>query len=210
MARTSKKAPGKKCIRCNRTLPLDDFYPNRMWASQMYRDAWCKDCARKFVHTREDLGKYCFENNRKIKDVAWEAAKKKAQYSLANNKKYIDPATPAEERAKIEEEAISQAFFQIMNMVYAYEYEENVMVSKTDQSREAVAHEFSNPNDKPVYDTTWRGWFTPTEIKMLEDIYAQYDQDFVLDNVNIRDYARKVAKASLNADIAEDQMRRGQ
>ena len=44
----------------------------------------------------------------------------------------------------------------------------------------------------------------------MEDIYSQYEEDFVLDNVNIRDYARKVAKASLNADIAEDKMRRGQ
>lgn len=97
-----------------------------------------------------------------------------------------------------------------MNMAYAYEYEENVRVSQVGSNSEMAAHEFSQPDDKPVYDTTWRGWFTPTELKMLDDIYAQYEQDFVLDNVNIQDYARKVAKASLNADIAEDKMRRGQ
>jgi hypothetical protein len=96
-----------------------------------------------------------------------------------------------------------------MNSNYAYEYEENVRAT-SDKTSDKMLHEFSDPDDKPRYDTVWRGWFTPTEIKMLEDIYAQYEQDFVLDNVNIRDYARKVAKASLNADIAEDKMRRGQ
>ena len=32
----------------------------------------------------------------------------------------------------------------------------------------------------------------------------------MLDNVSMRDYARKVVKASMNADIAEDRMRKGQ
>ena len=97
-----------------------------------------------------------------------------------------------------------------MNANYAYEYEENLRVNVSNSTRDMVTHEFSDPDDKPRYDTTWRGWFTPTEIQMLEQIYSQYEQDFVLDNVNIQDYARKVTKASLNADIAEDKMRRGQ
>lgn len=66
-----------------------------------------------------------------------------------------------------------------------------------------------DPN-KRSYNRKWGGFFTNEEIEALEDIYSQYEEDFVLDNVNIRDYARKVAKASLNADIAEDKMRRGQ
>lgn len=210
MATRGKKVPAKKCIRCNRTLTLDDFFPHKLWASQMYRDAWCKDCAKKFVHNHEDLMKYCFENNRKLTDAGWEGAKKKAKYALANNRKWIDPATPQEERDRIEEEAICQAWFNVMNLAYAYEYEENLRVSSADSVSNMAAHEFTDPEDKPRYDTTWRGWFTPTEIKMLDEIYAQYEQDFVLDNVNIQDYARKVAKASLNADVAEDKMRRGQ
>lgn len=205
---TKNKASGKRCVRCNKTLPLDEFFPNKLWASQLYRDAWCKNCAKEFVHTREDVGKYCFENNRKLTDKGWDAARKKAQYLLSNNKKWIDPATPKEEMDRIEQEATAQAFFYVMNLSSIYEYEENLRV--VGNTRETVVHEYADPEDKPRYDTTWRGWFTPTEITMLEDIYAQYEQDFILDNVNIRDYARKVAKASLNADIAEDKMRRGQ
>ena len=63
---------------------------------------------------------------------------------------------------------------------------------------------------KLEYNKKWRGRFTRDQIQELEATYAQYEEDFVLDNENLRDYARKVAKASLNADIAEDRMRRGE
>ena len=65
-------------------------------------------------------------------------------------------------------------------------------------------------NEKPVYDASWRGWFTPHQLAALNATYEEYEKDFDLSNVSMRDYARKVAKASLNADIAEDKMRRGE
>jgi len=205
-----KKAAGKRCIHCNRTLPLDDFFMNKLWASQFCRDAWCKDCARKFVHDRETLRKYLFENNRKFKENGWEASKKKALYALSTNKKWIDADTPPEEKAKLAEEAIAQAYLRIMNMVAIYEYEENVRVNGTESTEDLVVHEFADPDDKPVYDDEWGGWFTPTEIRRLNKLYQKYSEDFKLDTINQSDYARKVIKASLNADIAEDKYRRGQ
>lgn len=204
------KKPSKLCIRCNQILPLEKFSANKLWASQQYRDAWCIDCAKKYCVDMDTVKQYCFENNRAFLDKAWEAAKKKAQYSLSNNKIWLNPNTPAEKKAEEENKAIADAFLAIKNNAYAYEYEENVRVSEKDTTREAVTHEFTDEENKPIYDTVWRGWFTPKQIEILDAIYAQYEEDFVLDNVNIRDYARKVAKASLNADIAEDKMRRGQ
>lgn len=62
---------------------------------------------------------------------------------------------------------------------------------------------------KLVYSMDWGGYFLPEQIQRLEKIYSEYEDDFNLDNINARDYARKVAKASLNADIMEDKMRRG-
>ena len=55
-----------------------------------------------------------------------------------------------------------------------------------------------------------RGYFTKDQIAILDATYEEYERDFDLGNVSVRDYARKVAKASLNADIAEDKMRRGE
>lgn len=63
---------------------------------------------------------------------------------------------------------------------------------------------------KARYSKVWSGTFTDEQIEILEEKYSQYEEDFVLDNVSIRDYARKTCKASLNADIAEDRMRRGE
>ena len=73
-----------------------------------------------------------------------------------------------------------------------------------------MIHEFTDDRNKPYYDKVWQGWFTPEQVEWMEEKYAQYSEDFVLDNVNMQDYTRKVIKASLNADLAEDRMRRGQ
>ena len=203
-----KKIASKLCIRCNRIMPLEKFSANKLWASQQYRDVWCTECAREFCKDEETVRRYCFENNRKFKEKAWEAAKKKAQYDLANNKVWLNPLTSPEDKKKEEDLAAARSFLIIKNMSYAYEYEENLHVTNT--SREAVTHEFTDERNKPYYDKVWQGWFTPEQVEWMEDKYTQYSEDFVLDNVNMQDYTRKVIKASLNADLAEDRMRRGQ
>lgn len=203
-----KKKNSKLCIKCNRILPLENFSANRLWASQQYRDAWCTECTRDFCVDYDTVKEYCFHNNRVLKDKAWEAAKKKAVYDLNNNKIYLNPLTPPERKQKEESLAQARAFLMLKNNDYAYEYVENIHV--VDSTRDAIVHEFSDPEDRPYYDKVWRGWFTRDQVEMLNEIYAKYEEDFVLDNVNIQDYARKVAKASLNADMAEDRMRRNQ
>lgn len=92
-----------------------------------------------------------------------------------------------------------------MNMLGVYQYVENVNRPDT----QTPADQDGEPS-KLEYSKKWRGRFTREQIEELEATYAQYEEDFVLDNENLRDYAKKVAKASLNADIAEDRMRRGE
>ena len=203
-----KKTPSKLCIKCNRILPLEKFSANRLWASQQYRDAWCTECASNFCKDEETVKRYCFENNRVFKEKAWEAAKKKAAYDLNNNKVYLNPMTPPEKKKEEETLAQARAFLVVKNMPYAYEYVENIHVA--DVTRDEVVHEFTDERNKPYYDKVWQGWFTPEQVEWMEEKYAQYSEDFVLDNVNMQDYTRKVIKASLNADLAEDRMRRNQ
>ena len=205
-----KKIASKLCIRCNRIMPLEKFSKNQLWASQQYRDAWCTECAKKYCIDEETVKRYCFENNRKFLPKAWEAAKKKAQYDLGNNKVWLNPMTPPEEKQKEESLATARAFLVLKNMPYAYEYEENLRVADVDETRDMVAHEFTSEENKPYYDTVWQGLFTPEQVAWMNEKYQQYAEDFVLDNVNMQDYTRKVIKASLNADLAEDRMRRGQ
>lgn len=63
---------------------------------------------------------------------------------------------------------------------------------------------------KPIYSRVWRGTYTPEQIEMLDEQYEKLENDFELDDENRRDYARKVIRASFNADIAEDKYRRGE
>ena len=66
----------KICMRCNRVLPLIEYYPNKGWKQQMYRDSWCRDCAKEYCTDKEKLEQYCYENNRLWKDKYWETARK--------------------------------------------------------------------------------------------------------------------------------------
>ena len=208
-----RKTPvtSKLCVKCNRVLPLGDFYPHKEWAMQKYRDAWCKECAIQYCRDEETLKQYCYENNREWKDSFWGSAMKKAQYILAGDAKYINPKTSPDKKRELEVKTAARQFFSMMNLSQFYGYVENV-----GQDGEYVADiqpdeemEQRERQLKRTYNPKWGGSFTEDEIKYLEDAYSQYEEDFVLDNVNTRDYARKVAKASLNADIAEDKMRRG-
>ena len=74
------QVPSKLCVKCNRVLPLGDFYQNKDWVAQRYHDAWCKECAAQNCKDKESLERYCYENNRKWKDNFWDSAAKKAQY----------------------------------------------------------------------------------------------------------------------------------
>lgn len=195
----------KICLKCSRVLPLNQFYSNKAWAQQSYHDAWCRECAGRYCKDQESLKRYCFENNRKWDDSYWDMAQKKAQYFLSNNGTYLTASY--EQRKKLEDEAACRQFYTLMNMKAIYTFVDNVKTNDVFDDEKLRDRD----DDKTLhYDKKWRGYFTNDQIDTLEQIYSQYEQDFNLDNVNIRDYARKVAKASLNADIAEDKMRRGQ
>ena len=103
-----KKVASKLCIRCNRIMPLEKFSANKLWASQQYRDAWCTECSKQYCVDEETVKRYCFENNRKFKEKAWEAAKKKAQYDLANNKVWLNPMTSPEDKQREESLAVAK------------------------------------------------------------------------------------------------------
>ena len=205
------KVGSKLCIRCNRVLPFADFYPNKQWRVQSYRDAWCKDCVADHCHDLESQKEYCHDNNRRWEDSYYDSAMKKAQYVLATNAEYIDPKTSSKKRELIAGRTAARQFFSMMNMANFYCYVENIGEDRIPAPvEESKSDDSSAAQTKMTFNKKWRGYFTDEQIEALEDIYAQYEEDFVLDNVNIRDYARKVAKASLNADIAEDRMRRGE
>ena len=203
-----EKVPSKLCVRCGKVLPLTDFYPNKLWKAQRGRDAWCRECAAKYCKDKETLMEYCNDNNRLWKDTFWDSANKKAQYILATDPDFLSSSVSKKRKEELEGKTTCRQFFSMMNLGPFYTFVDRVGGDGTFviQAKEPIVEE---DGSQQKYNRKWAGNYTDEQIEILEEKYSQYEEDFVLDNVNIRDYARKVCKASLNADIAEDKMRRG-
>ena len=60
-----------------------------------------------------------------------------------------------------------------------------------------------------IYSEKWRGKYTESDIKSLDAYYAGLERDYKIITENHRDYARKIAKASLQMDKAFDEMING-
>lgn len=206
-----KQAASKLCIKCNTVLPLGSFYPNKDWVAQSYRDAWCRDCANKHCENKDTVIQYCTQNNRRFNSSCWDKAVTKAQSAVANNAEYVSPKTTTSKREKILEKTAVAQYFSMMNLLPYYSYNDNF-----DENGIYVGDVSSNIDDeekapvKAIYSRVWRGTYTPEQIEMLDEQYSKLENDFELDDENRRDYARKVIRASFNADIAEDKYRRGE
>ena len=60
-----------------------------------------------------------------------------------------------------------------------------------------------------IYDGKWLGRYTQKDIDYLNNYYAGLERDYKIITENHRDYARKIAKASLQMDKAFDEMING-
>ena len=203
----NNKTHMKLCVKCGKVLPLNDFYLNKDWAAQSYRDAWCKGCTSSFCTTKEALREYCWYNNRAWSDNYYDQAQRRSMYSLANDGEYLSLSgkDADEKRSILEERAACRGFLGIMNLASVYRYSNNVgddSVFKPFNAESAsgtVQHEETSADTDDgelIFSREWNGLYTQREIDYLNDYYAQLEEGFVLDNQNIQDYARKAAKAS--------------
>lgn len=62
---------------------------------------------------------------------------------------------------------------------------------------------------KVTYNEEWRGTYTKSDLDYLEKYYEDLNRDFKIVTRNHKDYARKIAKASLAMDRAYDDMING-
>lgn len=87
----------------------------------------------------------------------YDAAHKKAMYSLANNPVYLKSANNPKKRAKIEAEQACKLFFSVMNLPNFYVYVNNVSeeggVAQFDPEKEAV--EAMGENLPLIYSLEW-------------------------------------------------------
>lgn len=197
-----RAASTKLCLHCGRVKQLSDYYQNKDWAEQLGKDVWCKDCVNRCT-TKDEIREYFWENNRDWNERIWDMATKKAEALAAKNLTY--QKTSDERRKLILERLTCQQVPVVMQT--QYKYVDNTKDGKTLSYEEAketgkvVVEE--DPNLK-VYSEEFNGYFKPYELRYLENYYQSLENDFDLDTENLRDYARKLSKASLQADKAQD------
>jgi hypothetical protein len=60
--------------------------------------------------------------------------------------------------------------------------------------------------DELVYNEKWRGTFSVSDLNYLEKYYDELHRDYKITTTNHKDYAKKIAKASLAMDKAYERM----
>lgn len=192
----------KLCLHCGRVKPLTDYYVNKDWDEQLGKDVWCKDCVNRCT-TKDEIREYFWENHREWNERIWDMAEKKAEALAANNITY--QRTTEERRRLILERLTCQQVPVYMQTQYKYvnNGEDGKTISYAEAKQNGHIVEEQDPNVK-VFSPEFNGYFKPYELQYLESYYSSLDADFDLDTENLRDYARKLSKASLMADKAQD------
>ena len=208
-ARKSKALPKpeRACIRCGRTRELNDgFYSNRDWEEQLGKDIWCKECVGKCTD-KESIKEYFWENHREWDERIWQSAIKKAEKMIINNAMY---QKSGEDRRKLLLDRLAAQQVPTVSTLF-YKYVDN---SKSGALSYAEAKSKGQVSDEPdenekKYDDFFNGFFTQRDLEYLQNYYNRLEEDFTFDNENLRDYAKKCARASLQADKAQDDYTNG-
>ena len=201
----------KICSKCKQTKNINDFYSNRDWTEQLGKDIWCKSCVSQCV-TKDSLREYFWENCRDWSEKVWANARKKAE--LAANKNTTYQRAFDDTKRKILDRLTCQNVIKGMQINYHFvDHTNDVNVQTYEDAKEAghvtAEEEEKDPNVK-TYSEEFGGYFKPEELKYLHDYYNQLENDFELSDVNLRDTAKKLAKASLQADKVQDKYMAGQ
>lgn len=202
----------KICSRCKQTKLLSNYYSNRDWTEQLGKDVWCKDCVTKCA-TKDELREYFWENNREWNDKLWASVQKKAE--LALNAKATYQNAFEDTKKSILDRLTCQKMIKSMQINYKFEdHSKDINVQTYQEAKEdgqitEEKPETKDPNVK-TYSEFFNGYFKPEELKYLEDYYRELENDFELNDVNLRDTAKKLAKQSLICDKVQDKYAAGQ
>lgn len=199
----------KLCLKCQEVKDVSEFYSNRDWLDQGGRDIWCKECVSRCT-SRDEIMEYFWENHREWNDKIWTGAKNKALKLAANNLSF--QKAKEERRKSILEKLTVQQVPSMMLLPQNYKYDPHVVGGREMSFEEAKASgqiKHEEDDDDRIYSKDFNGYFTPNELEYLTNYYNSLENDFTLDTENLRDYARKLSKASLQADKAQNDFMTG-
>ena len=205
--RGAKPPVTKICSKCGNTRYLSEFYANKEWVEQLGKDIWCKSCVGQ-CKDKDELRAYFWENNREWDERLWEKSAKKAELEL-NTKEAFQKSSGDLRKSILDRNTCKHV---IKNMQINYKFVDNSKsgsLNYQEAKENGEILEEKDPNVK-TYSQEFNGFFKPDELRYLEEYYAGLDRDFELSDTNLVDIAKKLAKASLQADKVQDRYMAGQ
>lgn len=209
MAKKEKEVEQKKeefvCLSCGKNRTLGWFYQSQ---SNLYEYIKlipvCKDCVEQIFNSykerykKDDIAMYFFCRKLDLPYVpsAFEGAVRHAKKTgwkiYASYLKQVNSFGDAN---------VHSGFFDDTDIEVELDIIKKAMGKKI---RERILS-----GDEEVYSKDWRGTYKVKDIEYLDEYYNELRRDFKIVTKNHKDYARKIAKASLAMDSAYDDMMQG-
>lgn len=181
----------KNCSQMGRHLSADDFYKSR--DAMVPHHPYCKDCVNKMVDMNNLETVYPVLKQLDtpfIMDVWNRVCKRKSPTCIGD-------------------------YLKLINFTYRKRYEglgfNDSIYELTETEPEEITENVQQMlDDVPVWVDEWQGKYTKSDLKYLNDYYAGLQNDFKIITTNHKDYARKIAQASLSQMKAYQKMLMGE
>lgn len=207
------KANAKQCSSCQDSKHLREFYSSKSPLHSLDKKVpICKDCVAKLSVTDDnevDVEKFktiCRQLDKPFYIDCLQVA--------ATQVKNRHPDIPQKDIKYHGDKIIGYYFTRIGSMV---QYKDKVFADseKTnyitpnstlapEDSNIDILKDVTSEHAKAIYSKEWRGEYTIEDIDYLNDYYNGLQRDYKIVTENHRDYARKIAKASMQMDKAFD------
>lgn len=173
----------RNCNSMGRYLPKSNFYSSRNIS--IGNHPYCKECVNKSIdidnmQTVYDALKIL--DTPFIKDVWTEALS-----DASGN--YIDK------------------YLELINNTYKARYADSRFSNSIFESEFEDAETLDKDTNTRIWSNEWQGYYTKQELAYLDDYYKDLQNDFKIITRNHKDYARKIAQASLAMNDAYNAMR---
>lgn len=175
----------KDCDKMGRHLTADDFYKSRN--ATVSHHPYCKDCVNKLIDINNLQSVYDVLkvlDTPFIMDIWNNVCNSESSNYLGDYLRILNFT----QRRKYEGLGFADS---------VYELSEDAEISEEVQT--AI-------DEAPKWDDDWQGVYTKSDLKYLNEYYMGLQNDFKIVTTNHRDYARKIAQASLSQMKAYQRM----
>ena len=217
--RTIGKCEKKKCLACDKDISVRQFYSSNSPLHADHLVPWCKKCI--FKNVLDSDGRL---DKNKCKSVLRQIDKpfhikyiNAARDELSRKNQFLngDVDDYGQKIFQLYMKNI-QSLPQLRKETYADSdtedrtYAEKLEESNTKSIQKKKEKQTSNTSQKTfskIYSQKWRGEYTQEDIDYLDNYYLGLERDYKIVTENHRDYAKKIAKASLQMDKTFDDMK---